>query len=161
MKKLIEGEANTPQEHEINSLIMETASDFAGEITELICNINGTRVFKDEYADTLEYTEAAQDIFDLHYGDKMNELYKLFNRQLDVINRCEITFESLPKDYWDTVEKYLPYYYERNDVAYSNKLRALIDEEKDYREERTVEANKLDLKLYLEALAEKHAQEQQ
>jgi hypothetical protein len=73
---------NTNEQHEINSRIMEQASDTAEKLTELECELNGVACYVIEVIDGVEhstYTEDGQDIFNQYYDEQMDELYSLFN----------------------------------------------------------------------------------
>jgi len=83
-KRFEEGNLNTAEENNVNSIIMEKACDIAGEITEKECEIQGIECFIEEDDET-SYTEEAQDIFNEHYDKQMASLYKLVNDVLSVI----------------------------------------------------------------------------
>jgi len=92
-RQFIEGELNTAEEHNINSLIMSQASDTAEKLTELECKIAGIQCYVVEMEGETEvssYTEEAQDIFNVHYDEQMTELYDLLNAQLKVM---EVQYE--------------------------------------------------------------------
>lgn len=76
----------TAQDHNINSLIMEQASDIAEQLTELECQIHNIKCYI-ETENESSYTEAAQDIFNIYYDQKVDELYKLFNAQLKELSK--------------------------------------------------------------------------
>lgn len=71
----------TAQDHNINSLIMEQASDIAEQLTELECQLHNIECYI-ETENESSYTEAAQDIFNIYYDKQVDDLYKLFNLQL-------------------------------------------------------------------------------
>lgn len=92
-RQFIEGELNTVEQNNINSLIMSQASDTAEKLTELDCKIAGIECYVVEMEGETEvssYTEEAQDIFDVHYDEQMTELYNLLNAQLKVM---EVEYE--------------------------------------------------------------------
>ena len=83
-----EGKLDTPTESNINSLIMEQASDTAEKLTELECKLVGIKCYNVEMegdAEISSYTEEAQEIFDVYYDQQVTELYNLFNAQLNAI----------------------------------------------------------------------------
>jgi len=87
-KQFIQGEQNTPEEHEINSLILEQASDTADKLTELECKKLGIDCWVpdiEEKDSTFKLSEEAQEIFEVYYNEQCDELYNLLNLQLKVI----------------------------------------------------------------------------
>lgn len=87
-KKFNEDDLETTEQHNINSLIMEQASDTAEKLTELDCKLNGIQCYVTEIEGDTEvscYTEEAQDIYDIYYDEQKTELYSLLNRQLEII----------------------------------------------------------------------------
>lgn len=87
-KQFIEGELDTIEQHEINSLIMSQASDIAERIVDLECKLNGITCYIVEMEGDTEvstYTEEAQDMFNIVYDEQFTELYALLNAQLKVI----------------------------------------------------------------------------
>jgi hypothetical protein len=83
-----EDELETAEQHNINSLIMEQASEIAEKLTELECELNGIECLVVEMEGETEvssYTEEAQDIFNAYYDEQKTELYNLLNRQLEII----------------------------------------------------------------------------
>lgn len=93
MKTLFEqDELDTKLQNEINSCIMEQASDTAEKLTELECkvaNIDCYVVEIDNGVDCSTYTEEAQDIFNIHYDQQVEELYSLLNAQLKLIQEIK------------------------------------------------------------------------
>lgn len=69
---------NSPKDFEVNSYIMELASDNATELTELECKLNNIEPYIEEN-DELRFTDEAQDIFNVHYDKQVDDLYKLIN----------------------------------------------------------------------------------
>ena len=87
-KRFEEGELITIEDYEINSRIMEQASDVSEMLTEMDCKLNGIECYVIEMEDETEvssYTEEAQDIFNIYYDEQMTKLYNLLNRQLEII----------------------------------------------------------------------------
>jgi hypothetical protein len=87
-KRFIEDELETAEQHNINSRIMEQASDVAEKLTELECKLNGIECYVVEMEGDTEvssYTEEAQDIFNAYYDEQKTELYNLLNSQLEII----------------------------------------------------------------------------
>lgn len=83
-----QNDIETILQHEIHSRIMEQASDTAEKLTELDCKLASIECYVVEMEDDTEvssYTEEAQDIFNIHYDQQMEELYSLLNRQLTLI----------------------------------------------------------------------------
>ena len=83
-----EDELETAEQQNINSLIMEVASDFSEKLTELECKLNGIECYVVEIEGETEvssYTEEAQDIFNTYYDEQKTELYNLLNSQLEMI----------------------------------------------------------------------------
>ena len=83
-----EDELETAEQHDINSRIMEQASDTAEKLTELQCKLIGIQCYVIEMEGETEvssYTEEAQDIFDVYYDEQKTELYNLLNSQLEII----------------------------------------------------------------------------
>ena len=79
MKTFKQGEQNTNEEHKVNSLIMEIASEMASETTERFFNLMGIKLEQqDENGDT-RYTEDAQDFFNDEYDRQMDLLYSFTN----------------------------------------------------------------------------------
>lgn len=87
-KRFNQDELVTAEQHHINSRIMEQASDTAEKLTELECKLNGITCYVVEMEGDTEvssYTEEAQDIFNIHYDQQVDELYNLLNEQLEII----------------------------------------------------------------------------
>jgi hypothetical protein len=87
-KRFIEDELETAEQHNINSRIMEQASDTAEKLTELECKLNGIECYVVEMEGETEvssYTEEAQEIFNTYYDEQKTELYNLLNSQLEII----------------------------------------------------------------------------
>lgn len=92
-KQFNEDELHTEEEFDINSIIMEQASDNAERLTELECKVNALqcyttvleKVAKGEDVEVSSFTNEAQDIFNIIYDKQMNELYDLLNLQLKII----------------------------------------------------------------------------
>lgn len=82
--KFEQGVLNTSEQHEVNSIIMEQASEIAGEITERICENKGIKCFI-HGEDQTTYTGEAQDIFNRLYDEKMEEFYSFANRIVGAI----------------------------------------------------------------------------
>ena len=92
-KEFMEGEINTPEEQEINSLILERASDTSDKLTELECKKLGIDCWVpdiEEKDSTFKLSKEAQEIFDVYYDEQCNELYNILNLQLKVINNLDI-----------------------------------------------------------------------
>jgi hypothetical protein len=69
---------NSPKDFEVNSYIMELASDNATELTELECKLNNIEPYIEENNE-LRFTDEAQEIFNVHYDKQVDDLYKLVN----------------------------------------------------------------------------------
>ncbi len=87
MKKFEQGELNTAEEHTINSLIMERASEIADALTRLECKLNNIvcDCAPDDGSEGTTYTDEAQDIFNVYYDEHTAALYDLLDTQLDAI----------------------------------------------------------------------------
>ena len=97
MKKFEQGVLNTTEQNDVNSLIMEKASDIAGELTEQACKIKGITCFTDPDEDNdgmTSYTEEAQDMFNSFYDTKMDELYELVNSVQAVVEKQKKGYAS-------------------------------------------------------------------
>ena len=70
-----QGNLTTEKEHNINSMIMEIASDIAEEKTAKQFNDNHL-IENDEYT---VFTDEAQDFFNDAYDTEMNRIYSLVN----------------------------------------------------------------------------------
>ena len=80
----------TPKQHEVNSLILEQASDTAEKLTELECKLHEIKCWETDIlglsdADELVFTDEAQTIFNVYYDEQVEELYKLLQLQLKII----------------------------------------------------------------------------
>ena len=73
----------------INSLIIEFASDIASDLTILECEKEGIvcDIPDEDNPDSTKYSDEAQDIFNIHYDDIVDRLYELLNLQLKVIKQ--------------------------------------------------------------------------
>ena len=69
----------TGKDDNINSLIMEFASDIAEKLTNLECQLNSIVELVKHEDDSTSYTEEAQDIFNEYYDEQVDSLYKLVN----------------------------------------------------------------------------------
>jgi hypothetical protein len=88
-KRFSQDELETVEQHNINSRILEQAGDIAEKLTEMECKLNGIECYVTEMVDLTEistYTDEAQEIFNVHYDQYVDELYDLLNRQLEIIN---------------------------------------------------------------------------
>ncbi len=87
-KRFNEDELETAEQHNINSRIMEQASEIAEKLTILACKLNGIECYVVEMegeTEVLSYTDEAQDIFNVYYDEQKTELYNLLNSQLEII----------------------------------------------------------------------------
>ena len=73
----------TPKDFEVNSLIMEMASDNAEKLTEKDCELNGITCYV-EVDDEMSFTDKAQDIFNVYYDEQVDSLYNLVNEVLKI-----------------------------------------------------------------------------
>lgn len=84
----------TDEQHSANSIIMEVACELAGALTEVECKEKNIEVLviEDEGTDDEEwhYTEDAQDIFNVYYDTKMDEVYAIANTV-----EGKLTYENL------------------------------------------------------------------
>jgi len=90
MDKQFDNEALTVTlEHDkINSTIISHACDTAEKLTQQECKILGIDCYVVTFEGKTEcfsYTEEAQDIFNIYYDEQVDELYKLLNIQLKII----------------------------------------------------------------------------
>ncbi len=69
---------DNPSQHDMNSLIMEQASDIADELTQIDCRISKIICYEKD-KDGFKFTDEAQDIFNVHYDRYIDELYKFTN----------------------------------------------------------------------------------
>jgi hypothetical protein len=83
-----EEELNDKIDFEINSLILEQASDVAEKLTELECSVNNIECYNTVNVDGIDissFTDEAQDIFNIYYDEQISSLYILLNLQLKAI----------------------------------------------------------------------------
>ena len=83
-----EEELNDKIDFEINSLILEQASDVAEKLTELECSVNNIECYNTVNVDGIDissFTDEAQDIFNIYYDEQISSLYILLNQQLKAI----------------------------------------------------------------------------
>jgi hypothetical protein len=98
MKKLkySQDDINTDEQHSANSIIMEIACDMAQALTEEECKESDIEVYlienEGEEDEESSYTEEAQDIFNEHYDQKMDEVYAVAN-----IIEGKLTYDKLLK----------------------------------------------------------------
>lgn len=88
-KRFSQDDLETAEQSNINSRILEQASDTAEKLTELECRLNNITCYVVEIENGCEvssYTEEAQDIFNIYYDQQVDELYNLLNRQLEIIS---------------------------------------------------------------------------
>ena len=86
-KQFDQWELNTPEDHNINSLIMSQASDTAEKMTELECKLLGIECWIGDEEDGFRFDDEAQEIFDVIYEQQCEELYGLLNAQLKEIEK--------------------------------------------------------------------------
>ncbi len=93
MKKFEQGVLNTPEQHNVNSVIMERASDTATEETEKYCDLKSIKCWYEEDNGDFRFTEEAQDIFNKYYDDNMESLYGFVNDVMEAarVNELEGT----------------------------------------------------------------------
>lgn len=93
MKKVFtQGEAQTPEQHEIKSIVMEQASEISAQLTELECreqNIEEFEETEDEQDTMTEYADEAQDIYNRNYDQQMDSLYSFVNLVLAAVEYTE------------------------------------------------------------------------
>ena len=83
-----EEELNDSVDFEINSLILEKASDIAEKLTELECSVNNIECYNTVNVDGIDissFTDEAQDIFNIYYDEQISSLYILLNQQIKAI----------------------------------------------------------------------------
>lgn len=85
MKKFEQGDLDTSEQQAINSLILEQASETSEKLTVLECKLNNIQCWV-ETGEESHFTEEAQNIFNVYYDQQCEELYSLFNAQLEVLN---------------------------------------------------------------------------
>lgn len=73
----------TDKDFQVNSIIMELASENADKLTQQECEINNVKCLVEEDGE-LSYTEEAQDIFNVYYDKQVDLLYKTFNELLEI-----------------------------------------------------------------------------
>ena len=87
-KQFLEDDLETDEQFNINSSIMEQASDIAEKVTDLECSLHGIECYvtvMENGTEVSTYTEEAQEIFNVYYDEYKTELYNLLNRQLKII----------------------------------------------------------------------------
>lgn len=87
-KRFSVDDLETAEQHNVNSRILEQASDTAEKLTELECKLNDITCYVTEMEGETEvssYTEEAQDIFNIFYDEQVDELYAFLNGALKVI----------------------------------------------------------------------------
>ncbi len=83
-----EDNVETLEQHELHSLIMSEADDNAEKLTELECKVIGIKCYNvemDGETEVKSYTDEAEEIFFIYYGEQITSLYKLFNAQLKTV----------------------------------------------------------------------------
>ena len=83
-----EEELNDSVDFEINSLILEKASDIAEKLTELECSVNNIECYNTVNVDGIDissFSDEAQDIFNIYYDEQISSLYILLNQQIKAI----------------------------------------------------------------------------
>lgn len=81
---------DTPQQHEVNTLILEQATDIAEKLTSLECRLADIKEYDGVMVNGIEevsYTKEAQEIFNVHYDYQVMELYTLLKAQLKLIKK--------------------------------------------------------------------------
>ena len=73
-----EGEAVTGLEHDVNSVLMEEASDRANRLVHNNMKDTDIYVLNGIFSDS-SYTETAQELFNQYYDDELNSLYRIIN----------------------------------------------------------------------------------
>jgi hypothetical protein len=73
----------TDKDFNVNSIIMELASENADKLTQQECKLNNLQCLVEEEGE-VSYTEAAQDIFNIFYDEQVDLLYKTFNELLEI-----------------------------------------------------------------------------
>lgn len=68
---------------EINSLILEQASDIAEQLTELECKLNNIECYIVDGNES-SYANEAQDIFNIYYDEQISKLFKLIKNVLEL-----------------------------------------------------------------------------
>ena len=88
MKEFGINNLETDEQHNVNSIVLSLASDNAEKLTDLECELNDITCYVIEIEGGVEvqsYTEEAQDIFNIHYDDQVDELYNFLNQALKII----------------------------------------------------------------------------
>lgn len=75
----------TPSQHEVNTLILEQASDIAEKLTELECQKAEIPCWTGDEQNK-SFTDEAQSIFEVHYDQAVTSLYDLLNAQIKVLS---------------------------------------------------------------------------
>jgi hypothetical protein len=93
MEKFKEDVLNTPQQHAVNSVIMEWAADIATTKTEQHCELKSIKCWENENDEEAEqrFTESAQEIFNEIYDEQMTDFYKFAN---EIAEAMEPKFKS-------------------------------------------------------------------
>lgn len=76
--RFIQGEQNTDEQHNVNSEIISLACELSNELTEKECRKKKIKCLI-ETKQEVRYTSKAQDIFNEHYDQKMDEIYAVAN----------------------------------------------------------------------------------
>jgi len=87
MKTFKQGEQNTNEEHNVNSLIVEMASEMASETTERFFNLMGIKLEQEDESGDTRYTDDAQDFFNEEYDRQMDLLYAFTNDLMKITNK--------------------------------------------------------------------------
>ena len=72
------------KQDEMNSLIMDYTSDFAEILTEKECIINNIDCWLNDGVNEPCFSEEAQDIFNYHYDEFTENIYKLINEAIKI-----------------------------------------------------------------------------
>jgi hypothetical protein len=86
MEEFSQDRLETDEDHKVNSLILEQASDIAEKLTELECRLSGIDCWVHSGGGQ-SFTDEAQDIFNVHYDEQVDELYNLLNAQIKIIKK--------------------------------------------------------------------------
>lgn len=76
----------TIQQQEMNSLLLERASDISEALTKLTCEKNNIKCYNEGDNTCMTYTDEAQEIFNAYYDHYTEELYKLANSIVKIDN---------------------------------------------------------------------------
>lgn len=133
MKKFEQGVLNTTEQNDVNSLIMEKASDIAGELTEQACKIKGVACFTEPDEDNdgmTSYTEEAQDMFNSFYDTKMDELYELVNGVQAIVEEDagQLTLEEMELELKEVKSKILIDLKDTDNVDYKEYMKHIGEE---------------------------------